>query len=359
MSFSQFVVSTDMSQVQQSAAPPPAARLMNIATSYWDARAVHVATELGLSDYLAHGPLSAEELAVKAGVNALSLYRMLRGLAAIGVYEHTAEDKFALTPMSDVLRRDAPNSVRDGVLLFGHEMFWRSWGDLRGGVESGEVPFQRIFGQPFFDWLTATPAAAQTFDGGMTALSRPILATLLESYDFSTARKIIDIGGGHGSLLSAILQRYPAASGVVFDLPHVAAEATKQFAAAGLHARAQAVGGSMFESAPKGGDLYVMKWIMHDWDDESCVSILRHCRAAMQPSGKILIIDRVLPERVTESPQMRNVIMADLLMMIHLTGRERTERQFRGLFAQAGVQLARVIPTQSAVSLVEVVAASS
>jgi len=336
---------------------PPAAAAMQIATGYFAARALHVAVSLGIPDRLAAGPQSAAALAAATGAQADMLFRLLRGLAACGVLEHLGEDRFGLTPIGDALRADAPDSARAGVLMFHHPTFWRSWEALEETVRTGRPGFEQVFGRPFFEHMAATPDAAALYDGGMTGLSAPIVRAVVAAYDFTPFSTIVDIAGGHGSLLAAILEAAPAARGVLKDLPHVAAVAEGRLAARGLGARARVEGGSMFEGVPAGGDCYLMKWILHDWDDAACTRVLGHIAGAMAPGGRFLAVDRVLPARMTASAANRTAAMADLIMMIHLSGRERTEAEFRTLLAGAGLSLARIIPTASPLSIIEAVRA--
>lgn len=334
-------------------APPPGVQMMQLATGYFVARAIYVAADLGLADRLAAGPRDAAALAAETGTDPHALYRLLRALAATGVFEHREDDRFALTPLGETLRADAPGSVRAGVLMFHQPMFWRSWEALRYSVETGEPALDHIFGAPVFQYLAANPEAARHYDGGMTGLNAALLPAIVGAYDFTPFRRIVDVAGGHGSLLAAVLERAPHAEGLLLDLPHVAAVARRTFAQRGLGTRAQAVDGSMFEAVPGGADAYLLKWILHDWDDTACARILRRIREAAPDHARLLVIERVLPERATASAAVRTMMMADLTMMIHLTGHERTEREFRELLDAAGWQLARVLPTACPLSIVE------
>ena len=332
---------------------PPPAQLMQLATGYFTARAVYVAAMLGIADLLDGRGRDAGDLARETGTHAPTLYRLLRALAAAGVLEHTAEDRFALTAVGATLRARAPDSTRPGVLMFHHPMFWRSWEELAYSVRTGRPALDQVFGKPVFEYLAATPDAATAYDGGMTGLNKAIIPAIVNACDFARFDVIVDVAGGHGSLLAAILEAAPRARGVLVDLPHVAEVARKNFAERGLGERAEAVTGSIFESVPAGGDAYILKWIVHDWDDASCVAILRNVRAAIRPEGRLLIVERVLPERAEASLPMRAAMMADLLMLIHLTGRERTEREFRALLEASGFRLERVVPTGTQLSVIE------
>jgi len=334
---------------------PPPAELMQLATGYFAARAVHAAAALGLADLLDGHARSADELARATGTHAPSLYRLLRALAAAGVLAHTAEDRFALTAVGATLRTRAPDSTRPGVLMFHEPMFWRSWEALAYSVRTGRPALDHVFGKPVFEYLAATPDAAAAYDGGMTGLNKVLIPTIVQAGDFTRFASIVDVAGGHGSLLAAILEAVPGARGILVDLAHVTDVARRNLADRGLAERAEVVTGNMFEAVPPGGDAYVLKWILHDWDDAACAAILGNVRAAIRPGGRLLIGERVLPERAAASVAMRAMFMADLLMMIHLTGRERTEREFRTLLEAAGFRLERIVPTGTQLSIIEAV----
>ncbi len=333
--------------------PPPPAQLLQLATGYFTARAVYVAAALGIADLLDGRVRDAADLARETGTHAPTLYRLLRALAAAGVLEHTGDDRFALTPVGATLRARAPDSTRPGVLMFHHPMFWRSWEALLYSVRTGRPALDEVFGKPVFEYLATTPDAAAAYDGGMTGLNTAIIPAIVTAGDFTRFGSVVDVAGGHGSLLAAILEAAPRARGVLVDLPHVTAVAQRNFAERGLAERAEVVTGNMFESVPAGGDAYVLKWILHDWDDAACAVILQNVRAAIGPEGRLLIVDRVLPERAEASLAVRTAMMADLLMLIHLTGRERTEREFRALLEASGFRLERVRPTGTQLAIIE------
>ncbi len=333
--------------------PPPPAQLMLLATGYFTARAIYVAATLGIADLLDGRARDADDLARETGTHAPTLYRLLRALAAAGVLEHAGEDRFALTPVGATLRTHAPDSTRPGVMMFHHPMFWRSWEELLYSVRTGRPALDEVFGKPVFDYLATTPDAAAAYDGGMTGLNKAIIPAIVKAGDFARFGSIVDVAGGHGSFLAAILEAAPRARGVLVDLAHVTEIARRNFAGRGLAERAEVVTGNMFESVPAGGEAYVLKWILHDWDEASCAVILQNVRAAIGPGGRLLIVDRVLPERAQASLAMRTAMMADLLMLIHLTGRERTEREFRALLEASGFRLERVLPTGTQLSVIE------
>lgn len=335
---------------------PPAAsgtELIQLATGYFTARAISAAAELKLADRLAGGARSADDLAQETGAHAPSLYRLLRALAAAGVLAHTEDDRFTLAPLGELLREDAPGSVRPAVMMFHHPMFWRSWEGLLDSVRTGVPALDRVFGRPVFEYLAGEPQAALAYNGGMTGLNAALVPLIVAAYDFSRFTRIVDVAGGHGSFLAAILEAAPAARGVLIDLPHAAQIARRELAARGLGSRVEVIDGSMFDAVPADGDAYLLKWILHDWADERCRAVLANIRAAIRPGGRLLIVERVLPERAEASPATRAMMMADLLMMVHLEGRERTEREFRALLAATGFEVARIVPTASQLFVIE------
>jgi hypothetical protein len=332
---------------------PPALQMMQLATGYFVSRAVFVAAELGLADHLAGGPRDAASLAAVTGSDARSLYRLLRALASAGVFEHLPDDRFALTRLGASLRTDAPDTVRDGVRMFHQPMFWRSWEALQHSIATGQPALDHVFGAPVFEYLAQHPEAAAPYDGGMTALNAMLLPAIVGAYDWSAFGVIADIAGGHGSLLAAILDAAPGTRGVLVDLAHVTPVAERTFATRGLTGRVRIVTGSMFESVPGGADAYTLKWILHDWDDDACTRILTRIREAIPGNGRLLVIERVLPERATATLPVRTMMMADLTMMVHLTGCERTEAEFRSLFESSGFRLARIVPTGAPLSIIE------
>nr|WP_246422058.1 acetylserotonin O-methyltransferase [Nocardiopsis mwathae] len=315
------------------------------------ARLLQIAAELGLGDLLADGPRSAHDLAAATGTHPEALYRMLRVLAACGVFTETAPGSFALTAAGAPLRSDHHCSVRatlafDGVI--GRALF-----DSAHSVRTGEATFPRVFGASLFDYLADHPEHAALFNTAMQELSRPVLRAVLDAYDFSAARRIVDVGGGNGTLLSTVLRTAPDAHGVVFDVPHVAEAARDRLRAEGLADRCTAVGGDFFHKAPEDGDLYILKWILHDWPDDRAAGILRCCAQAMAPGGRVLLVEQVIPPGDTPHPGKA----MDFSMLALLDGCERTEEEFAALLGRADLRIERIIPTASPFSLIEARAA--
>lgn len=326
------------------------AQMMDLAAGCFAARAVHVAAELGIADLLGDGPRAADALARETRTHAPSLYRLLRALASVGVLEHQADDLFALTELGATLVSNAPGSTRAGVLLFG--MWWGTWEQLAHSVRTGEPAATRVFGQPVFEHLAMNGALSATFHEGMSGLNASLLPAIVEAYEFAQHHVIVDVAGGHGTLLATVLEAAPASTGVLFDLPEVLEVAQAALYQRGLEARVRCIAGDMMESVPSGADAYLLKWILHDWDDEVCATILANVRAAMQPGSRLLIVDRVLPERADADAATARMMMTDLRMLAALGGRERTATQLRDLLEAAGLRTEEIIATGTPCSVI-------
>ena len=308
------------------------------------AQAVGVAAQLGIVDQLAHGPRTAAELAAATGAHAPSLYRLLRALASLDVLAEDTEGRFSSTPLGDTRRSGAPGSVRAPVIMGTVPTMTLATAEMLHTVQTGEPAFDHVFGAPFFDYLTAHPDAGAIFNGGMAAFSdleNPLIAS---AYDFPAGARVVDVGGGRGGFISAVLRAHPTVRGVLYDLPEVVRDA-----AAGVAERCEILGGSFFESVPGAADVYVVKRILHDWGDETCVRILSNVRRTMPAGGRVLAVDAVLaPNGMADMNKV-----SDLLMMVVCPGRERTEEEFRDLYAEAGLRLTRVVSTPTSLSIVE------
>ncbi|TCZ54567.1 methyltransferase [Roseicella aquatilis] len=336
-----------------------AAEVLRLGTAYQASRALHVAARLGLADLLGDGPRSAEELAAAAGVHAPSLRRLLRALAAFAVFAEQADGRFGLGPLGRCLRADAPGSVRDLVAMWGDADHWQTWGALEHSVRTGESASQHLFGvENVFVRYAVDGRLGAVFNAGMTALSATVAAAVVATHDFRGARRIVDVAGGQGRLLAEVLRAHPEARGVLLDLPAVVAGAPSLLAAAGVADRCEVAGGDMFAAVPAGGDLYLLKSIVHDWDDERAVAILSNCRRAMGSGARLLLVERVLPERIEPVPQAQPLVLSDLNMLVRLSGRERTAEEFGTLLGAAGLRLLHVVPTGTPFSLIEASPAS-
>jgi hypothetical protein len=312
-------------------------------------QAIHVAATLGIADHLANGPRTSDDLAAATGTHGGTLYRLLRALASVGVFREDADRRFALTPLSECLRSDAPEPVGPWAVLIGDPGLWQAWGCLLDSVRTGENAFRRVHGASPWEHYARNPEAGATFDRAMTAHSRLQANAVLKAYDFGRFRYVVDVGGGHGMLLSAILARHQSLCGVLFDQPHVVAGAEVVLRAAGVADRCQVVGGDFFEALPGGGDAYVLKFILHDWEDEQATAILRSCRRAIAPQGKLLVIDaEIAPPNEGATNKFR-----DLTMLVHPGGQERTREEWAALFAAGGFRLVDAIPTEASLSIIE------
>lgn len=312
----------------------------------WVTQAIYVAVELGIADLLTDGQQSAEELAERANTNAGALYRVLRALSSIGIFSEGADRRFSATPLADCLRSDTPDSLRSFGIMTGAE-FYQSWGDLLYSVRTGEPGFEKRFGVPFFQYMTDHPERHAIYDAAMMVHGIAETGPMLDAYDFSVFQTVADIGGGSGRMLAAILQRHPAVEGILFDLPAVADRSRPTLSGLGLSDRCKIVGGDFFASVPA-ADAYVLRHIVHDWHDDEAVAILRNCRKAMNPGGRILVVETVIPPK--NEPCFGKWL--DLMMLI-VGGRERTQQQYRQLFARAGLELNRIVPTAHEVSVIE------
>jgi hypothetical protein len=322
--------------------------LIQMITGFWISQAIYAAAKLGIADLVKEGPKPCEELAQATGMPPQTLYRLLRALASVGVFREVEEGRFGLTPLAEYLQTGVPSSLR-AFAIMQSELQYRAYGEVLHSVKTGETAFNLVCGQELFPYLTQHPTAAAVFDEAMTGYTTRVAATVAAAYDFSQFGTLVDVGGGHGTLLRAILQANPALHGVLFDLPHVAEDAKKRIAAAGLTERCSIIGGDFFATVPTGGDAYLLKWIIHDWDEERAVTLLRNCHQAMAARSKLLVIEAVLPSGNTSFFHK----WADLTMLVITGGRERTEAEYRALFETAGFKLTQIIPTASEMSVIE------
>jgi hypothetical protein len=316
-------------------------------SGYWISQALYVAAKLRLADRVQPGPQTAAELAAETGVQPEALYRVLRALASVGCFAEDGQGRFALTPLAECLL-DRPGSQYALALMMGEEHY-RAWGRLLDSVRTGKPAFDMEFGKPVFEFLAAHPEQARVFDAAMTGIHGPETPAMIESYDFSSIGTLVDIGGGNGTVLSAALLANPRLKGILYDLPGVIDRARDTIARAGLADRCRAMPGSFFDSVPAGGDAYMMRHIIHDWDDERSLTILGNVRRVIPPKGKLLVVESVI--RPGNDPDMAKLL--DLAMLVIPGGKERTEAEYRELYSNAGFRLERIVPTKSPVSVIE------
>jgi len=328
--------------------PPPVAMLQMIA-GFWVSRAIYIAAKLGIADLLKDGAKNSEALAQATGLHAPSLYRVLRALASVGVFAEDEQGRFALTPIAATLRTDVPGSLRAFAIAELGEDHYPAWGEVLHSVKTGEIAFDHLFGMDVWQYRAQHPEDGKIFDEAMASFSSVVNATVVASYDFSSIGKIVDVGGGDGSLIASILRANPGMKGVLFDLPHVIAGARRRIEAEGLAERCEVVGGDAFVSVPSGGDAYLLKWIIHDWDDERSVALLKSCHRAMAKNGKLLVVEAIIPS--DDTPSFHKFM--DLNMLVMTGGRERTEAEYQTLLEAAGFRLVGIIPTQSEMRVIE------
>lgn len=328
---------------------PAPAQMLQIISNFWMSRALYITTKLGIPDLLKSGPQTAAKLAESTQTHAPSLYRLLRALASAGIFRSEPGNTFALTPLSELLVTDAPGSMRWFVISELGQEHYPAWGNLMHSVKTGEIAFDNHFRMDIWKYFSKNPEDAAVFNDSMSGMTAVVNAQITSLYDFSRFNKIIDVGGGHGGLITSILKANPHAKGVLFDAEVVISGAGPKIEAASLAGRCETIAGDFFESVPEGGDLYIMKWIIHDWDDERAIRILKNCRNNVPQNGRVIVVDAVVPEG--DQPDFSKFF--DLNMLVMTGGKERTEREFADLFAAAGLKLVRVIPTDLPTSIVE------
>ena len=314
--------------------PPPSAVLRMI-EGFWLSRALSVAVKLGIADLLKDGPKSSKELADATGTHEPSLFRVLRALAGAGVFAEDESGRFGATPLGAALQTGAPGSLRAFVLEQLDEEHYAAWGDIIHSVKTGETAFDHHFNMDLWQYRALHPEDAKTFDEAMANMTEAAVGPILGAYDFSSFHTVVDVGGGDGSLLAAILEKYPGVKGVLFDMPRVIPKAQRRIEAAGLTKRCEIVSGDFFKSVPPGGDAYILKAVIHDWDDERAATILRNCLRAMAENGRLLLIEAVIPPG--NEPFFHKFM--DLNMMVMTGGRERTEAEYRALLHVCGLQI--------------------
>lgn len=322
---------------------------MKLVTGTWVAQAISTAARLGIADLLAAGPQSVAHLASHCSCHERSLYRLLRALSTVGIFEELADARFQLTPLADPLRSDSPHSLRNAAIMLGEPPHYAAWGNLLGAVQSGGIAFNEVFGMPVFKYFGAHADAAEVFNHAMTELSSNVHVAVVNAYDFSRFETIVDVGGGHGALLSAILLANPQLRGVLFDQPSVVEGAEPHLEARGVAERCHTAPGDFFQAVPEGGDAYLLATVIHDWNDDESVQILRNIRRAIRPNGRLLLVEQVLKEPNTDDFGK----FADLNMLVMTGGGERTESEYRELYRRAGFELLRIVPTRSSSAIIE------
>lgn len=329
-----------------------AERIACVANGYVAASALNAIVRMGVPDLLAKGAQPVEKLAEQTGSHADSLARVLRLLCSLGIFEETGDGVFVNNESSEFLRADVPNSQRDMVLFIADPFHFKVYADMVPTIKDGRTGAEHLFGKDVFDVFAQDKEEQACFDNAMTHFSKQATPTILEAYDFSGIETLVDVAGGHGFLLTSILNKYPGMKGILFDLPHVVTGAEPRIKELGLIDRCQMVSGDFFKSVPT-GDAYIMKHIIHDWDDDRAVEILKNCRKALAEKGarKMLLVEMILSGRNEMHPSK----FLDVEMLMLPGGRERTERGYRELFERSGFKLDRIVRTNSPTAIIEAI----
>jgi hypothetical protein len=333
----------------ETQAPPPHVQLVQMAMAHWGSHVVYVAAKLNLADHLAKEPMNANQLAEITGTHPPSLYRLMRTLASLGIMTEDSSHRFSLTPVGEAMKTGAPGAARATILTIASPWWVTGFGELMYSVQTGKPGFEKMVGMPIFDWFAQNPEQASLFNETMVGIHGAEPAAVAAAYDFSGMKNIVDVGGGSGNLLTTILGSFPESRGTLFDMPHVVRDAAALIKSRGLTNRVTIEPGSFFESVPTGGDVYMLSHIIHDWSEDQCLTILGNCRRAMNANTRLLIIEMVLPSGNTPHPGK----MLDMMMLVGPGGRERTKEEYDELLSKASLQLTRVVPTESAVGVVE------
>jgi hypothetical protein len=340
---------TSEQQAQQQALQ----QVMQAATGYIASTALQIAVQLGIADHIAAGTTSCRDLALVSGVKEDALYRVLRMLSMMGIFEETTPRTFGLTPAAAALRR-VPGSLYEMALWMSDPFHFRVYADAMYSVTTGAPAIEKTYGVPIFEYFEKNPALAAVFNNAMTSFSAMVVPAAIEAYDFSGIRVLVDVAGGHGGVLTGILAKYPEMHGILCDLGHVIDGARHRIASLGLSDRCQTATCDIFHAVPDGGDAYMMKHIIHDWDDEKAGTILRNIRRVLPREGRLLLLESVIAPG--NEPDFSKII--DLEMLLVPGGRERSADEFRALFAANGFQLTRIVPTRSPLSVIEAHAAN-
>jgi O-methyltransferase domain/Dimerisation domain len=331
---------------------PPQLALQQLIQGFQVTQCIYVAAKLGIADLLKDGPRTSEDLAQATATHAPSLYRVLRLLTAVGLLTEGEADSFALTPLGTYLQTGVAGSMHDTVLCYSEKPVWHIWGALLHSVQTGEPSCEHVCGLKVWDYYAQHPQEAVLFHNMMTEGTASVAPTVAATYDFSATQTLVDVGGGHGQMLASILQAHPTLHGVLFDLPNVVKGAPPLLEGAGVANRCQVIGGDAFTAVPAGYDTYLLSRVIHDWDDEHAIVLLSRCHQAMEPRGKVLLVERVI--RTGSTPQVL-VLEADVNMLVWAGGKERTDAEYRTLLGAAGFELTRLIPVLTPFYVIEAV----
>lgn len=322
----------------------PQETMLNLIGGFWVARSIYLAAQLGVADLFDDQPKTIAQLATATNTDPRSLYRLLRALSSVGIFTEVSEQRFALTPLGATLKSDSPGSMRYAAMAQMGDDHSLGWGNGLHSLKTGEIAFDAATGMPVWDYYAQNPESGKVFSQSMTSMGTAIAQAVAASYDFSGFKTIVDVGGAQGSLISTILRANPHLHGILFDLPEIIANVQ-------VDQNIRPVAGNFFESVPTGGDAYMMRWIIHDWDDQKSSIILKNCHQAMPDHGKLLLVESIIPQGNEPSPAK----FIDVIMLLMTGGRERTEAEYRSLLRSNGFELTRVIATPSMLSIIEAV----
>lgn len=313
---------------------------------------IYVVAKLGIADFLKDGPRTISDLAKESRTRKAPLYRILRALSAVGIFEETGPETFSLALLGQTLRTDSPKSLSGLAIMFGSPYFWRPWGELTSAVEGGAVPFEKCFGEEFFSYLSKDREANRVFNQAMTASSDQTVDAVVSSYDFSQFRTCIDVGGGKGALAKKILSQYPSMKVAVFEAPTVTQETVDSSCPSGLPPGVEYLTGDFFKSIPSGFDTYLFQKIIHDWGDKEAVQILTQCGRVIEKTGKLILIESV----IREGGNSITMLLKDIEMLVMTKGgKERTESEFKAILKEAGFDLTKIIDTGTSLSIIEAI----
>ncbi|MEH2228230.1 MAG: methyltransferase [Nostoc sp.] len=328
----------------------PSQKLLQMISGSWVAQSLYAVAKLSIAELLKDGPQHIDQLASAVEADPQSLYRLLRALASVEVFIEVEDSRFGLTPIGEVLQINHPYSLRALAILWGEEQF-EAWSNILTSVKTGQCAYEHRTGINFFDYLNQRTEAARTFNEAMISYSQQTHNSVVDAYDFSGFNKVIDVGGGHGSLISSILKANPNLKGVLFDIPHAIEGAKQHIQSAGISNRCELVAGDFLKSVPSGGDAYILSVIIHDWDDEHSITILKNCHNAIDKNGKLLLVEMVIPSG--NDPYFGKWL--DLHMLVMHRGRERNETEYRAILDAAGFKLTNIMPTRFLPSVIEAV----
>jgi len=330
---------------------PPQAVLNQMLMSYVVSQGIYVAAELNIADKLQTGAKNVDELAAETDSHAPSLFRLLRLLTSLGIFSRDSENRFSLTPLSECLLSDRPDSLRDFAVMMGHKGHWRVYEETLYSIQTGKMASEKVYQMPIWEYFAQNEEVARVFDSAMASFTSGIAPAIAASYDFSKFATLADIGGGHGILLAEILNAHPNLNGILFDQPYVVEGAKGKLEGKGVADRCEFIGGNFFEAVPKGCDAYLMKHIIHDWDDELASKLLTNCRNAMEVGATLLLIEMVVDE--SDEPSFAKIL--DIEMLLMPGGKERTELEYSELFENCGFKLLKVHQTPSPMNIIEAV----